>query len=171
MALENSPMTGKVLIAGVGNILRRDDGFGVVVVNRLINEGRLPSGVDLIETGIGGLSIVQQLMEGYQALIVVDAVDVGAVPGAVFVLEPEVRNGRKPPAGVVHVEMPDLHLAEPSRVFTLARALDVLPERIMLVGCQPFDCDELGEELSLPVQDAVDVAIQKVRELVNSLIP
>ena len=109
-------------------------------------------------------------MEGYQALIVVDAVDVGEEPGAVFILEPEVQNGQKPPAGVPHVEMSDLHLAEPSRVFTLARALDVLPERIMLVGCQPFDCDELGDELSPPVQDAVEVALQKVRELVNSLI-
>ena len=168
MELENRSMTRKILIAGVGNVLRRDDGFGVAVAQRLIDDGRLPPSVDIIETGIGGLSIVQRLMDGYQALIVVDAIDYGAAPGRVFVLEPQ--NIPKLPAAQRNDELTDLHLVEPSGVFALAKALDILPERVTLVGCQPFDCDELGEELSPPVQDAVEVAVRKVRELVDSLI-
>ena len=95
---EKSREREKVLVAGVGNILRGDDGFGVAVVERLLTRGSLPSGVDVIETGIGGMSIVQQLMEGFRALIVVDAVDRGEKPGTVFVLEPEVPDASELPA-------------------------------------------------------------------------
>src|SRR5919206_4588398 len=57
--------SGRVLVACVGNVLRGDDGFGQAVEQRLLASGGLPPGVDLIETGIGGLGIVQQLMQGY----------------------------------------------------------------------------------------------------------
>jgi hydrogenase maturation protease len=146
-------VSGPVLVACVGNILHRDDGFGVAVASRLAAEGSLPAGVELIETGIGGLSIVQQLMEGYEALIVVDAVDRGAAPGTVFVLEPQVSDPATLP-------LDDL----------LARALGVLPERVLLVGCQPRDCEGLGEDLSPPVRAAVTIAAERVRELAEELV-
>src|ERR687884_965842 len=89
-------MPRRVLVACVGNALRGDDGFGIAVAERLASEGGLPPGVDLIETGIGGLSIVHQLMEGYATLVVVDAIDRGAPSGTVFVLEAQVPD----PAGL-----------------------------------------------------------------------
>jgi hydrogenase maturation protease len=156
-----------VLVACVGNILRGDDGFGQAVEQRLSADGSLPAGVDLIETGIGGLAIVQQLMCGYDALIVVDAVDRGAAPGTLFVLEPQV-----PEPGALSVDewrerFSNLHLAEPGRVFLLARALGVLPERVLLVGCQPQLCEEFGQTLSPPVAAAVEQAARRVRELAS----
>ncbi len=165
---EKSRERGKVLVAGVGNILRGDDGFGVAVVERLLTRGSLPSGVDVIETGIGGMSIVQQLMDGYRALIVVDAVDRGEKPGTVFVLEPEAPDLSELPASRWQEEFFSLHLIEPSRVFALARALGVLPVRTAVVGCQPIDCDVLRETLSPPVESAVDVAVQRVERLARA---
>jgi hydrogenase maturation protease len=163
-------VSGRVLVACVGNILHRDDGFGVAVASRLAADGSLPPGVELIETGIGGLSIVQQLMEGYEALIVVDAVDRGAAPGTVFVLEPQVSDPATFPLDDWQARFSNLHLAEPSRVFLLARALGVLPERVLLVGCQPRDCEGLGEDLSPPVRAAVTIAAERVRELAEELV-
>jgi hydrogenase maturation protease len=153
---------GRVLVACVGNVLRGDDGFGQAVERRLASSGGLPPGVDLIETGIGGMGIVQQLMLGYEALIVVDAVDRGAAPGTVFVLEPEV-----PEPGSLDTEewrerFSNLHLAEPARVFLLARALGVLPEQLHVVGCQPLSCEDFSQRLSPPVEAAVDVASRRV---------
>ncbi len=168
MVPENRAMKQKVLVAGVGNVLRGDDGFGVAVAERLIADGGLPSHVDIIETGIGGVSIVQQLMDGYQAFIVVDATDCGAEPGTVFVIEPHVPDVEERSTAPWHDELSDLHLVEPSRVFTLAKALGVLPKLTWLVGCQPYDCDELAERLSPKVQSAVDVAIKRIRELIDS---
>lgn len=78
----------KVLIAGVGNVLRGDDGFGIRVIETLSNDGGVAEDVDLYEAGIAGIELVQELMNGYDALILVDAVDRGAAPGTVFVLDP-----------------------------------------------------------------------------------
>ena len=162
-------MTEGVLVACVGNVLRLDDGFGVAVATHLAADG-LPPGVDLIETGIGGLSIVQQLMDGYAGLIVVDAVDRGAAPGTVFVLEPSVEDPARIPFDEWQDRFSNLHLTEPSRVFLLARALSVLPDRVLLVGCQTADVEGLGQGLSPPVQAAVAVAAGRVRTLASAML-
>ena len=156
-------MKSRVLIACVGNVLKGDDGFGVAVANRLAKE--LPPRADVIETGIGGVSIVQQLMQGYDALIVVDAVDRGAAPGTVFVLQPEVPDPSELSTEEWRREFSNLHLAEPSRVLLLARAAGVLPSRVALVGCQPERIDEYETTLSASVQQAIVPACQRVVEL------
>jgi hydrogenase maturation protease len=159
------------LVACVGNVLRGDDGFGQAVERQLRREGTLPADVDLIETGIGGMGIVHQLMAGYEALIVVDAVDRGQRPGTVFVLEPEV-----PEPGSLDLQewrerFSNLHLAEPSRVLLLARALGVLPRDVRIVGCQPCCCDEYTVDLTPPVAAAVEVACRRVIDLATRATP
>ena len=162
-------MSSPVLVACVGNLLRHDDGFGVAVARELERRG-LPAGVDLIETGIGGMSVVQQLMNGYRALVVVDAVDRGAPAGTLWVLTPEVED----PAAIGHEEwrtlFQNLHLAEPHRVFLLARSLGVLPPIVRIVGCQPGDIDTMDEQLSPPVAAAVPIAADRVEAILDTLV-
>jgi hydrogenase maturation protease len=158
------------LVACVGNVLRGDDGFGQAVEAQL-REMRLPPDVDLIETGIGGMGIVQQLMEGYESLIVVDAVDRAEKPGTVIVLEPEVPEPGDLDLADWRERFSNLHLAEPSRVFLLARAIGVLPARVRLIGCQPLSCEEYTLELSPPVAAAVDVACHYVLDLAAEALP
>lgn len=158
----------RVLVACVGNPLRGDDGFGFAVAARL--EGRLPAGADLIETGIGGLGIVHELMNGYGGLVVVDAVDRRASPGTLFVLEPEVPEDSEPTLEEWRAQVADLHLAEPSRILRLARAAGVLPEHRLVVGCQPERCGQLEEGLSSRVAVAVPVAARRVQELVGQML-
>ncbi len=146
----------RVLVAAVGNVLRGDDGFGPAVAARL---PPLPEGAEVIETGIGGVALLQELLAGCDGLILIDAVDRGAPPGTVFLIEPEVGEAE-------HV--PDLHLANPERVLTMAKALGCLPPRVLIVGCQPADVDELDERLSPPVERAVEVAAKRVREAVDA---
>lgn len=146
----------RVLVAAVGNVLRGDDGFGPAVAARL---PPLPEGAEVIETGIGGVALLQELLAGCDGLILIDAVDRGAPPGTVFLIEPEVGEAE-------HV--PDLHLLNPERVLTMAKALGCLPPRVLIVGCQPADVDELDERLSPPVERAVEVAAKRVREAVDA---
>ncbi len=56
----------RVLVAGVGNDLRQDDGFGIAVVRRFSEDG-VPEGVAVFESGIAGIRMVQELMDGYEA--------------------------------------------------------------------------------------------------------
>lgn len=147
--------TRRILVACVGNVLRRDDGFGYAVAAQL---HRLPPGVEVLESGIGGMTLVQELMVGCHGLIIVDAVDRGAPPGSLFLIEPEIGE----PSNV-----PDIHLANPDRVLAMAKGLGCLPERLLLVGCQQGDVEELGEQLTPPVARAVGVAVERIHEVLG----
>jgi hydrogenase maturation protease len=148
------PRPRRILVACVGNVLRGDDGFGPALAVRL-ERAELPPGVRVIETGIGGVALLQELLEGYDGLVLVDAVDRGERPGTVFLITPGVGEA-------AHV--PDVHLANPERVLTMARAMGALPERVLIVGCQPADVDELDERLSPAVERALELAATKVEE-------
>lgn len=146
----------RVLVAGVGNPLRRDDGFGPAVIAQL---PEFPPDVDVIETGIGGVALLQELLAGCDGLVVVDAVDRGREPGTVFVLEPEV---------VESEHVPDVHLANPARVLSMAKGMGALPRRVVIVGCQPLDTEEVEDRLSPVVERAIPMAVAKVEETVRS---
>jgi hydrogenase maturation protease len=159
----------KVLVAGVGNVLRNDDAFGVEVARRL-ETMTLPEGVRVVETGIGGIALVQELQEGYDALVVADAVDRGREPGTVMLIEPDVVDVKALTVTERHDMLADMHLATPWRAFMLARALGVLPSRLLMVGCQPLDPDGVGEQMSPPVVAAVDVAVAEIVRHVTALV-
>ncbi len=146
----------RVLVAGVGNVLRGDDGFGPAVTELLKG---LPPGAEVIETGTGGIALLQELMVGCSGLILVDAVERGAPPGTLFFIEPEVDHA-------VHV--PDVHLANPARVLSMAKTMGVLPDRVVIIGCQPLDTEELCQGLSPPVQRALASAVKKIEETVHA---
>lgn len=158
-------------MAGMGNVLRRDDGFGVAVIAALQGRpGGAGPGSRLIEVGIGGIGLIQELMEGYDALVLVDAVDRGGEPGTVYVLEPPL-----PDLGALGPEerrimAADMHELIPSRALVMAAALDVLPPRVRIVGCQPAETEELSTELSAVVAAAVPRAVDAVLRLVAEMI-
>lgn len=158
----------KILIAGVGNVLRGDDGFGVAVAQTLLQNNNFPDSVDVFEAGIAGIAFVQELMNGYDALIIADAVERGSAPGTIFVFEPEISDD-DPTSAEFHRSLADAHYTEPSKVFVLARALKVLPPQVFIVGCQPLGYDELGAELSEPVERAVPIAIERIESLIKEL--
>ena len=158
-ALPSEPLdvrSKRVLVAGVGNLLRGDDGFGPAVTELLVG---LPEGAEVIETGIGGIALLQELMVGCSGLILIDAVERGAPPGTVFYIEPEIEKAE-------HV--PDVHLANPARVLSMAKTMGVLPERVVIIGCQPADTEELYQGLSPPVQRALASAVKRIEETVHA---
>jgi hydrogenase maturation protease len=158
----------RILIAGVGNVLRHDDAFGVEVARRLAKE-TLPPGVRVVETGIAGVALVSEIQEGWDALIVVDAVSRDKPPGTVLVIAPEIVDIDELSWSQRHDFLSDMHLATPERALMLARALRVLPPTVLMVGCQPVDAEQYGQGMSAPVTAAVEVAIGVVRDQVRQL--
>jgi hydrogenase maturation protease len=148
----------RALVAGFGNVLRGDDGFGVEVIRRLREDGQPPPGVDLMEVGTAGIRLAQELLTPYDRLIIVDAMTRGGRPGTVYVSEVE---SVEAPADV------DLHLAVPGRALAVAKALGALPREVFIVGCEPADVDELTTELTPVVASAVETALGHVRRLLG----
>lgn len=155
-----------ILVAGVGNVLRGDDGFGVAVARRLAEDWSLQEGITVVETGIAGIALLQELQRGWDGLVVVDAMDRGRAPGTVLVVEPIVLDVDLLSRGERSDVLADVHLATPERVLALARALGVLPTWVRMVGCQPVDADVVRDGLSAIVEEAVDVAVAEVLRLV-----
>lgn len=152
---------GKVLVAGFGNLLLGDDGFGVEVVRKLSGEP-VPPGVEMMEVGTGGMELVFGLMGGFGRLIVVDAVRRGHAPGTLYVFRPSEADLAFAPDQAV-----DPHFAEPTRAMKMAKKLGFLPEDVTIVGCEPGSC-ELDLTLSPPVRAAVEEALGRVREALGA---
>lgn len=160
-------MTGRILVGCLGNRLRSDDGVGPAVGDYLERRG-VPAHVRIEEVGIGGIHLVQSLLEpGYEALIVVDCVDRGRAPGTVMVIQPEVLDVRSLGDIDKYDYLADMHYTNPERAFALARALGVLPDRFVLVGVQPEDAETLEQRLSEPVARAVEVAAAEIVSLIG----
>ena len=148
----------RTLVAGFGNVLRGDDGFGVEVIRQLEGE-RLPDGVTLMEIGTAGMRLAQELLSPYDHLIIVDAMTRGGAPGSLYTLQVDDVEA------AAHV---DMHAAVPARALAMAKALGGLPARVHLIGCEPESVDELLADLSAPVRGAIRPAVDSIRALVNA---
>lgn len=141
-----------VLVAGMGNVLRRDDGFGIRVIQELAKRS-LPHSVHLYEAGGAGVALAQKLAEGYEVLIIVDAAMRRGIPGTLYRIIPA---DGPPPREI------GTHDLDPTRVLALAKAMGAAPRETVVIGCEPRDTEELSQELSPEVSAAVAGAVAMV---------
>jgi hydrogenase maturation protease len=159
-------MTGsgpRVLVAGIGNIFLGDDGFGVEVIRRMSSR-RLPDGVSLRDFGIRGLDLAYALSEPWDMVVLVDALPRGERAGTIFVLEPAAEDLEANfPGGI------QAHGMDPVQAIRTAKALGEIPQRMLVVGCEPADLG--GEDgamgLSPEVEGAVETAIETILQFVK----
>ncbi|SDY56795.1 hydrogenase maturation protease [Modestobacter sp. DSM 44400] len=153
------------VVACFGNVLRADDGVGPAVAQSLLAEP-VPDGVRVLEVGIGGIHLVQELMRvAADVLLVVDAVDLGRPPGSVVVQRPDILDVRTLSVDRRRDELADMHLATPARALMVALGLGVLPVTTLVVGVQTTDTEEPRYGLSAAALAAVPVAVREVRRL------
>ncbi len=151
-------MTGRTLVAGVGNVFLRDDAFGVEVV-RLIAADPLPAGVEVRDFGIRGVHLVYELLNGCDLFVLVDAAARGEPPGTVTVLEVELPDADRLDRPVI-----DAHSLTPDDIFALLASLGGRPGRSVVVACEPADVSA-GMGLTEPVQEALPHAVRAVRDI------
>ncbi|HEY7426930.1 MAG TPA: hydrogenase maturation protease [Gemmataceae bacterium] len=155
----------RILVAGIGNIFLGDDAFGVEVAQRLARRA-LPEEVRVVDFGIRGLDLTYALLDCYEAVILVDAVPRGEIPGTLYVLEP-TRGEAVENAPI------EAHSMDPVKVLRLAEAMGGRVERLLLVGCEPTPADDeedMREGLSAPVRASVEEAVRLVESLVARLL-
>mgnify|MGYP000264634090 CR=1 FL=1 len=120
------------LVLGLGNLIREDEGTGPHVIRHLDRKGNWGPDVRLMDGGTGGLHLVGEIAD-CSRLIVVDAAELGADPGAVRLLADGDmdRFVNRPSGWNVHdVGLPDLFAAA-------ALLPEGLPRRRAVVAVQP----------------------------------
>jgi hydrogenase maturation protease len=151
-----------VLVAGLGNLFLTDDGFGSEVA-RALHGVPLPDDVKVVDYGIRGMHLAYDLLDGYDALVVVDALPGDGAPGDLTVLEvgPDDLRGHGDGEGEL-----DAHGMAPVAVLGSLGALGGTLPPTYVVGCRPADVGE-GMGLTPPVAAAVRPAVDLVLDVLH----
>ena len=146
--------TERVLVLGVGNLLMGDEGVGIHAVRELMKRP-LPPHVDVVDGGTAGLELLH-FMEGYDRVLIIDAVEAGEEPGAILRFTPEDITSQ---AGDLAIS---LHQTEVLEVFSLAAYLGRDLPPIVVYGVQPQAMD-WSTELSPTVEDQLHLLLDAVQ--------
>ncbi len=160
----------KILIAGVGNELRQDDAFGVLLAQKLQQETAFPPSVKVMEIGSAGIHLVQQLFDKYDVLLLLDIVKWGGAAGTIHFKEVEVKDISTMPTEEKNEFLADMHYINPLKALMMAKALNVLPMQVIFLGCESEEHEEIGIGVSAAVQAAMPVAFKKVKEWIETVM-
>ena len=154
----------QILVAAVGNLWLRDDGFGSAVARRL-RECEQPSGVSIADFGTGGLDLAYEVMRGYDALVLVDISKQGGEPGTLYVMEADPESVE---TGIEDGDLIDPHDMNPQTVLRFIKSVNGWPGKVMIVACEPAEIDS-GLGLSPAVEAAVERAVDLVGDTIEDL--
>ena len=149
-------MIPRILIAGVGNVLLQDDGFGPHAIDRLHAEYEIGEDIELLDLGTPGLDFVDYLV-GRDVLIILDALSSGGEPGEILTFDRQQLNER----------MPNMRLSahQPCLQETLftAETGGVCPKDVLLVGIVGANF-EVTTQLSASMEAAMPRALETVAD-------
>ncbi|OGW35857.1 MAG: hypothetical protein A2010_09390 [Nitrospirae bacterium GWD2_57_9] len=142
----------KILILGVGNLLLKDDGFGVHLINSL-KDTAFPPNITLLEAGTVSHQLIPLLRET-DHLIVVDVVEAGDMPGSLFRFSPDDMN-------FPSEQKASLHQISLIDVLRMAELTGSRPKTV-IIGVQPKDVSSWSLEMS----EELKAVLPRVRELI-----
>ncbi len=150
----------KTLIVGIGSTIRGDDGVGVSAAKQCEAHLCSAGNVDVVEIGTGGLSLLD-VIQGYDCLILLDAIITGSAPGTVHILGIEEL--------IETVHLGPGHEADLITTLELGRKLAVgtLPAEIHIVAIEVSDITTFSSKLTPAVQSAIPAAVSAVEGLLR----
>lgn len=141
-----------ILVLGLGNLLLKDEGAGVVVVQKM-KDMALPPDVEIMDGGTKGLDLLYYI-EGRKKVVVIDAVRAGEPPGTMY-------------------RFTDKDIADKKGLFRSAHGIDFTdalrlseffknkPDEVIFIGIEPESLDE-GMELTPTIEKRIPALIQLV---------
>jgi hydrogenase maturation protease len=160
MTSSKDSSTKKILIAGVGNRLLSDDGFGPRVID-FLSSTPLPENVEARDIGTAGLTIATDLIE-YDLVIFVDSVNIDGEPGQLYTSDLVVKEVTE---DIAELSRFTLHEVGLEGLLKFAKAIDTLPSKVILIGCKPKN---LGPSLDLSLE--VEKNLHKAAEIALAIV-
>jgi hydrogenase maturation protease len=143
----------KTLILGIGNYLMADEGLGVHLAERMIQE-KLPTGVDVLDGGTGGFHLLEYF-EQYERVIIVDATLDGLPAGTIRLIRPHFASDFPQAMSTHDIGLKDLVGA--------LQLLGTMP-KIDLYVVSIKSIQQQGIELSPEISNAIDTLIGTIKK-------
>lgn len=152
----DAPGPGCTLVLGVGNSLMGDDGLGPAALARLLRDWSLPPGISCLDGGTAGLALLPEIEDAGRVLVI-DAIDIGAQPGADVALDRSVL----PKYCGLRISPHEVGLRD---LLALAQLRGRLPGQTVVLGLQPAAI-ALSAGLSEAVAGRLPHLVRRVAEL------
>ena len=139
----------KVGVIGIGNPLRRDDGIGIVLLEKLVERrNELPENVDFVNGGTGGMNLLH-ILARYDVVVVIDAVNFDGEVGESKLFKSEDVNSQKIPINI------STHESDILKVIQLSKKLKECPSKLFIFGIQPEDTS-FGQTISTNLEATIE---------------
>jgi hydrogenase maturation protease len=161
-----SPPPHGTVVIGLGNPLMGDDGLGLAALARLREGWELPPGIELVDGGTWGMNLLPVIEDAEQVLLL-DAVDAGAAPGTLHVIE-----RAKLPRYLAAKLSP--HQVDLRDVLALAELRGTLPADTVAIGLQPAMVElsnDISDLLRIRLDDMVEAAVRRLKEWGFAVVP
>lgn len=147
-----------IIVLGLGNLIRSDDGVGVHAVRQLLEDRRVPENVEVLDGGTLGLQLLPSIEEATH-LLAIDAVRAGASPGTIHRFDIA---DMQPLPGT-----PSVHQLGFADLLAALRLLEKFPKHMILLGVQPEETgwgDRLSPSVQASLPGLIEAAISQLEE-------
>lgn len=150
-------VTMRTLVLGLGNDLLGDDAVGLLAARRLRQEIPPDGGVEVVETGLAGLALLDHFL-GFDRALILDSICSGRrAPGTVTEIAP---------GDLRAIEAPSPHFAGLPELLALAERLELpFPRDIRILAIETADPYTLGAGLTPAVAAGLEVLVARARAL------
>ncbi len=146
----------KTRVIGIGSTIRGDDGVGIHIVRRL-RDYAMPN-TDTMELGTAGLGLID-FIDGYDRLIIIDAIVTGAPPGTLFELTGDdvIRS----------VHLNSAHEADLGTALALGVKLleQRTPKHVVVLAVEAKNLTTFSEQLTPEVEAAIPQVLERLKQL------
>jgi hydrogenase maturation protease len=152
----------KILICGLGNKLKGDDGIGPFVVEELERRA-LPPDVDLIDFGTSGFKCALEIGR-YDKVIFIDAIEAGEQPGQIHRIRLKKEDLLDSPS--LSSFAISLHESDLEKILATAALLNNYPREVVVIGCEPKDISfglDLSREAKQAINKIIALALEEAR--------
>lgn len=150
--------THKITVLGIGNIILKDEGFGVHIVEKLQQEYSFPEDVQVIDGGTLGMELMNYII-GTEKLIVVDAISGDAEPGTFF----RFVNAQVKAYFQEKVSMHELGIQD---VLAALEVIEKPVKDVIVMGAQPFTVDAgvgLTKDMEKLVEKTKNLVLEQLK--------
>ncbi|MBS3735256.1 MAG: hydrogenase maturation protease [Phycisphaerae bacterium] len=150
----------ELTVLGIGNVLMRDDGVGVRVLERVRQVRDWPDAVEFVDGGAGGLNLIN-VLEAAERLVVFDSAEMNLAPGEHRVITP--RQFGDAPAE----HRASMHDAPFSETLALVSRFFHEPELVRVLAIQPKVVDygrALSDELTAAMDHVTAAGVRLVEQ-------